>query len=173
MSPMKDSCVEYQHVEAASDNTMDQCVFRREVDVEDHSSVMMQLEGGIRASYAQCHFAPDDGRNYTLIGTEGRIENLDDGSKVILRMRNRSNRWKNLANSDLSVKPAPGGHGGADPQICRDFVDMLLDGRRPLATPLAERMSVAAGCAATWSLRHNWQPVDVPPVPADIRDRVY
>jgi len=57
--------------------------------------------------------------------------------------------------------------------ICRDFVELVQSGKRPLATPLAGRMSVAAGCAATWSLRNGWQPVDIPPVPADLRDVVY
>lgn len=171
--PEKDTCVEYQYEDRASDNKMDLCVFRKEVDVEDSNIVMMELEGGIRASYMQCHFTPDYCRNYTIIGTEGRLENLDDGSKVIIRMRDQSKRWRNLANYDLAVKPASGGHGGADPVICKDFIDMLLDDKRPLATPLAGRMSVAAGCAATWSLRNGWQPVAVPPVPDDIQDRVF
>ena len=169
----KEKCVEYQYIDSASDNKMDLCVFRKEVDVEDNSIVMMELDGGIRASYMQCHFTPDYCRNYTFIGTEGRLENLDDGSKVIVRLRDRSKRWKNLADNDLSVKPASGGHGGADPQICKDFIDMILDGKRPLSTPLAGRMSVATGCAATWSLRNNWQPVAVPPVPDDIRDKIF
>lgn len=169
----KEKCVEHQYIDSASNNKMDLCVFRKEVDVEDNSIVMMELDGGIRASYMQCHFTPDYCRNYTFIGTEGRLENLDDGSKVIVRLRDRSKRWKNLADNDLSVKPASGGHGGADPQICKDFVDMILDGKRPLSTPLAGRMSVATGCAATWSLRNNWQPVTVPPVPDDIKDKIF
>jgi hypothetical protein len=121
----------------------------------------------------QCHYAPEYWRNYTFIGTDGRIENLDDGSKVIVNLRDRSKRWRNLANYDLSVKPASGTHGGADPIICQDFLDMILTGKRPISTPLAGRMSVAVGVAATWSIRHAWQPVDLPPVPADIRDKVY
>ncbi len=172
--PEKDTCVEFQHrAVPSSDNARDMCVFRKEVDVEDSSIVMMELDGGIRSSYMQCHFAPDYCRNYTIIGTEGRLENLDDDSKVIVQMRNRSNRWKNLSNYELAVKPASGGHGGADPQICKDFINMLLEGRRPLATPLAGRMSVATGCAATWSLRHDWQPVVISPVPDDIRAKVF
>ena len=170
---VKETCVEYQLDPRPSENKMDMCVFRQEVDVEDNSTVMMQLDGGIRATYMQCHFTPDYARNYTFIGTEGRLENLDDHSQVILRMRNRSNRWENLAHHDLTVKSASGGHGGADPLVCKDFIDMLLDGKRPLSTPLAGRMSVAAGCAATQSIRNGWQPVDIPPVPSDIRDTVY
>ena len=50
---------------------------------------------------------------------------------------------------------------------------MLIEDKRPLSTPLAGRMSVAVGCAATWSIRNGWQAVDVPPVPEDIRDRVF
>jgi predicted dehydrogenase len=169
----KDTCVEFINNSRPTDNQKDQCVFRKEIDVEDNSTVMMELEGGIKATYMQCHFTPDYCRNYTFIGTEGRIENLDDGSKVIVRLRNRSNRWKNLAHYDLSVKPARGGHGGADPLVCKDFVDMIVDGKDPISTPLAGRMSVAAGCAGTWSIRNGWKPVDIPPVPEEIRDKVF
>ena len=170
----RETCVEFQDEGGRpSDNKMDRCVFRKEVDVEDNSTIMMQLEGGIKATYMQCHFTPDYCRNYTFIGTEGRLENLDDGSKVIVRLRDKSNRWKNLANQNLDVKPASGGHGGADPLVCKEFLDVLLDGKQPLSPPLAGRMSVAVGCAATWSIRNDWQPLDIPPVPEDIRDRVF
>lgn len=168
----KDTCVEYQHNPAVANNK-DMCVFRGEVDVEDNSVMMMELEGGIKGTYMQCHFTPDYCRNYTFIGTEGRLENLDDGSKIIVRMRDRSGRWKNLAHQELEVKPATGSHGGADPVICDDFIDMLMEGKTPVATPLAGRMGVAVGCAATWSIRNGWQPVDVPPVPEEIKDKVF
>jgi predicted dehydrogenase len=148
-------------------------VFRKEIDVEDNSTVMMELDGGIKATYMQCHYTPDYCRNYTFIGTEGRLENLDDYSQAIVRLRDKSNRWQNLAHQTIDVKPAAGGHGGADPQICRDFVDMLVNGKQPVATPLAGRMSVAVGCAATESIRNGWLPVDVPPVPEDIRAKVF
>lgn len=170
---IKDECVEYEKGGGSAPNRKNLCVYRKEVDVEDNSVVMMQLEGGIKATYMQCHFAPDYCRNYTFIGTEGRIENLNDSSKVVVRMRDRSNRWSNLANHDLAVKPATGGHGGADPLCCADFVAMLLDGKKPVATPLAGRMSVAVGVAATESIRNGWKPLDIPAVPEDIRDRVF
>jgi predicted dehydrogenase len=63
------------------------------------------------------------------------------------------------------VKRASGTHAGADPVICQDFVDMVLDGKEPLATPEAGRMSVAAGCAGAESMRSGGRPVDVPPLP--------
>ncbi len=76
-----------------------------------------------------------------------------------------SNTWRELADRTYEVKRAVGGHGGADPVICRDFVDMVLDSAEPLATPLAGRMSVAAGVCAARSLRSGGTPVDVPPPP--------
>jgi predicted dehydrogenase len=170
--PVKDSCVEYQHIEDGI-NKRDLCVFRKEIDVEDNSIIMMELEGGIQASYMQCHFTPDYWRNYTFIGTEGRVENLDDSSKVLVKLRDRSNRWKNLADQVIDVKPAGGGHGGADPMVCRDFVEMLQTGRKPIATPMAGRMSVAVGCTATASIRNGGSMMEVPPVHNELSSFVY
>jgi predicted dehydrogenase len=150
---------------------MNMCVFRKGVDVEDQSTVIMELEGGIKAVYLQCHYTPDYWRDYTFIGTEGRMENLDDESKVIVKTRDRSKRWKNLADQVYDIKQAAGEHGGADPLICKDFVDMVLDDKKPVATPLAGRMSVAVGCAATESIRKGLGMVVIRPVPANLKDR--
>jgi len=141
-----------------------QCVFRQEVDVEDNHVMIMELEGGIKAAYLQCHFTPDYHRNYTFIGTEGRVENSEPEMKVWVKTR-RSNSWRELADRTYDVKAAAGGHGGADPVICKDFVEMCLDGKEPIATPVAGRMSVAAGVCAAQSLRQGGVPVDVPPPP--------
>ena len=62
-----------------------------------------------------------------------------------------------------------GGHGGADPVISEDFVNMVLDGVEPRAPPVAGRWSVAAGVCATKSLRSGGAPVDVPPLPDDLK----
>jgi len=158
----RDTCVEYQWTERKA-NQMNQCVFRREIDVEDNSTILFTLDNGIKVTYMQCHYTPDYCRNYTFIGTEGRVENLDDGSQVIVKLRGRSNRWRNLADQRYEVKPATGGHGGADPLVAEDFLDMVLDGVEPLATPLAGRMSVAVGCAGTHSIRNGSCPVEIAP----------
>ncbi len=162
--PEKETCTEFQRWPGH-----EFCCFRREVDVEDNSVVIMELDGGIKATYTQCHFTPDYFRNYTFIGTEGRIENLDDSTRVVCLTRNRSKKSKNLSNRTYEVKPAAGGHGGADPEICDDFVAMILGGKEPVSTPVAGRMSVAVGCAATESLRRGGRVVTVPPLARDLR----
>jgi len=154
---LKETCTEAQF------GSREQCAFRREVDVEDNNVMIMQLEGGIKASYLQCHFTPDYHRNYVFIGTEGRVENSEPDMKVWLKTR-RSNSWRELADRTYDVKTAHGTHGGADPVICEDFLDMVLEGKEPVATPIAGRMSVAAGCAGAESMRNGGTPVDVPPL---------
>jgi len=154
----KDTCTE------ASFDKLNQCAFREEIDVEDNNMIIMEMDGGIKASYLQCHFTPDYHRNYTFIGTEGRMENDELTNKIIVKTR-RSNTMRQYADRIYEVKAAEGTHGGADPNICKDFVDMILYGKEPIATPLAGRMSVAVGCAATESIRSGGRVVNVAPIP--------
>ena len=143
---IKDTCPD------VSLNRLTQCAFREEIDVEDNSMLIMELENGIKASYMQCHFTPDYSRNYTFIGTKGRIENDDVNDKVYVKTR-KSGSWQEMSDITYEMKEMPGTHGGADPRICQDFVSLALHDKQPLTTPLAARMSVAAGCAATESIR--------------------
>ena len=146
----------------------DLCAFRRAVDVEDVSVVVARYASGALAAYQQCHFAPHYERNYTFIGTEGRIESDEPHGKVHLYRRTPG---------EMQVEPTEvhecasrfGGHGGADPQIARDFVDMVVDGKAPRAPAVAGRWSVAAGVCATESLRRGGEPVDVPDLPDDLK----
>ena len=130
--------------------------------------VLMDLASGVQVCYLQCHFTPDYERNYTFIGTEGRVEDFSREGMVRLFTR-ETKTWKAYADRTYKVKPARGGHGGADPVICMDFLDMVQNGKEPVATPLAGRMSVAAGVAATHSLRSGGVPTDVPPPPDWLR----
>lgn len=162
--PEKTKCPEFETLQGH-----DLCVFRKEVNVEDNSVVMMELDNGIKAVYTQCHFTPDYFRNYTFIGTEGRMENLDDGSKISVLMRSQTKKWKNLADRTYKIRPAEGGHGGADPQIVNDFIDMITLGKSPVATAVAGRMSVATGVAATESLRAGGRVIKIKPLPPQFK----
>jgi len=161
-------CTECEDLDTCPDvfaaPTRQQCAFRQEVDIEDNNLVLMELEGGIKAAYLQCHFTPDYVRNYCFIGTKGRMECVDADGPITVLTR-RGNEPLKLANRTYTVKPAEGGHGGADPVIAGDFVNMLLTGKEPVATPLAGRMSVAVGVRAAESLRNGSIPLEVPPPP--------
>ena len=133
------------------------------VDVEDVSMMLMQLESGAIASYQQCHFAPDAWRNYTVIGTEGRIENFGDApGEATVRLWNKNRfAYAEKGDDEYAVPTAPGTHGGADPLIVEDFLAFLTTGRKPATSPYAGRQAVAAAIASTESLRNGSRPVDV------------
>lgn len=139
-----------------------------QIDVEDHSMVLMQLANGVQASYQQCHYTPDDVRNYTVIGTEGRIENYGDNPTpekwASVHLWNCRSGYQEMGHEIFRIRPVPGTHGGADPQIVDDFLEFLRTGRSAGATPLDARMAVAVGCLATQSLREGNVPFDIPPV---------
>ncbi|MCW3816015.1 Gfo/Idh/MocA family oxidoreductase [Micromonospora sp. DR5-3] len=134
------------------------------IDVEDLSMVHMQLDNGVFASYQQCHFTPDYWRNYTVIGTEGRLENFGDAEGAVIKVWNRRSDYRADADFTVPVRTPEGSHGGADPRLIQEFVQFIRAGGATITSPVAAREAVAAGHAATISLREGSRVVDVPPV---------
>ena len=148
--------------------------FRRlnhRIDVEDLSSMQMKLDNGVFATYAQCHYTPDYWRNYTIIGTEGRLENFGNGEPgTHLRLWNKRASWNEKADATYRIPIQKGSHGGADPKIIGEFLRYVREGGHTDTNPLAARESIAAGCAATHSLRHGGIPQHLrAPSPAIVR----
>jgi predicted dehydrogenase len=133
------------------------------IDVEDLSMMQTRLKNGVFACYQQCHYTPDYWRNYTFIGTEGRIENDGDIQEdAVIRLWNKRTDYNREGDVVFPVPPGAGGHGGADGQIVAEFLRFVRDGGEINTSPLAARYSVATGCAATESLRNGGVPVKVP-----------
>jgi len=134
------------------------------VDVEDVNMMLMQLDNGVLASYQQCHFAPDAWRNYTIIGSEGRIENFGDApGKAVVRLWDHA-RLEAPVTGDLEyhVPEVAGWHGGSDDRIIDEFIRFVREGGTTATSPIAARQAVAAGCMATESVRNGGQPMDIP-----------
>ena len=141
------------------------------LDVEDLSMMQMELDNGVLCSYQQCHYTPDAWRNYTIIGTEGRIENFGDTpGACVVRLWNRRTSYNPYGDEQYYIPPVPGGHGGADPEIVSDFIRVVRENVRARISPVAARASVAAGCAATQSLRLGGDAVDIPPPPVSLAE---
>lgn len=142
---------------------LEQTGFSPVIDVEDHNMVMMQLANGAQACYMQCHYTPDAERNYTFIGTRGRIENIGDhGACHIHVWTTRGPR----ATPDVvySLKPATGSHGGSDPAIVSEFLRFVRDGGSTNTSPVAARDAVAVGVLGHASMRAGSVPQDIPPL---------
>ena len=139
------------------------------IDVEDLSQMLMELDNGVFCSYQQCHFTPDGWRNYTIIGTEGRIENFGDSpGNCVVKLWNRRAHFNPWGDEQFFIPPVTGSHGGADPMIVQAFVDYVRFGKKVSTSPIAARNAVAAGCLASESLRNGGAPQQVPPVPRKI-----
>jgi len=141
------------------------------IDVEDVSMMLMHLDTGGLASYQQCHYAPDGWRNYTIIGTEGRVENFGDmpGDGVV-RLWNRRAYYHPEGDEQFPIAEEGGSHGGSDPKIVAEFVRYVREGGKVATSPVAARYSVAAGCKAAESLRSGSTPMDVPRLPQELVD---
>ena len=139
------------------------CAFRMEIDIEDNQVAIFQLDNGVKGSYLQCHFTPEYRRNYTVIGTEGRLE-IDLERRKIVQIDRPSNieRYQSeypeeppQISHDIKGEYGKYTHGGADPLIAQAFLDYLLRDVPPVASALDGRMSVAAACGAVDSLRNG------------------
>jgi predicted dehydrogenase len=139
------------------------------IDVEDVSMMQMELDNGVFCSYEQCHYTPDGWRNYTIIGTEGRVENFGDspGASVV-RLWNRRTHYNPSGDEQFFIPEVSGGHGGADPAIVAEFIAYLRGESKMSTSPVAARYSVAAGCLAAESLRSGGKPKVVPRVDAKL-----
>ncbi|WNE94170.1 Gfo/Idh/MocA family oxidoreductase [Streptomyces luomodiensis] len=143
------------------------------IDVEDLSMMLAQLDNGVLASYQQCHFTPDYWRNYTVIGDEGRLENLGDGidgdpATINVWNRRRSGYRSDADHSIPLTSPSDGLHGGADQALVEEFLRFATTGGPTETSPIAAREAVAAAVAATTSLRANGTPVSVPELAPEV-----
>lgn len=127
----------------------DKCAFRKEIDVEDNHVVIVEYENGVRASYNECHYTPDDNREYIFIGDKG---------KLYMRNRGGMNHYikveKRLTGevSEYTFPVAPVGHSGGDIGVVQDFIDCIKSGKKPLADSESAYLSVLIGESAEESI---------------------
>lgn len=138
------------------------------IDIEDVSMMLMDLGDGVTASYEQCHFTPDYWRNYTVIGTRGRMENFGDTVGGVIRVWNRRHNWNPQGDLEIPIAGEGQGHQQADLLTLAEFLHDVSIGAPTGATAIAARNAVAAGALATESLRDRSMPRDVPPPPSEL-----
>ncbi len=135
------------------------------LDVEDVNHLLMRLDNGVLVTYQQCHYTPDAWRNYTIIGTEGRIENIgDEPGNCQIRIWNKRTGFNERGDERIDIPAVDGGHGGADPLIIDEFLQYVRYGKPTTTDPLAARAAVAAGVLGAESIRSGGATMQVPPV---------
>jgi predicted dehydrogenase len=140
------------------------------IDVEDVAMVHMTLDNGVLAACEQCHYTPDYWRNYTVIGTEGRLENIGDTAGGTVKVWNRRREWSVAGDLEFPIGGDEVGHADADAITMAEFLRFAAWGEAPTLSPTAARAAVAAGALAAHSMRNGSIPVDIPPLPDDVLD---
>lgn len=138
------------------------------IDVEDLSMMLMRMESGVLASYQQCHFTPDYWRNYTVIGTQGRLENFGDGSTGVIKLWNKRTNFNPDGDEQFPILGNSEGHDDADQLIVDEFLRFVANGAQTETSPLGAWYCVAAGIQATDSLRDGSTPRTIPPLDSEL-----
>jgi len=135
------------------DHPRTQCAFRREIDCLDNHMVLMEFENGVKASYDECHYTPDDNREYIFIGTKGKLKLDDRAGKLTMELRH--------SGDVMEYRPSAGreGHGGGDPRLIEDLAHAIDSRTQPLAGVKAGLESIRVGLMAHESIRRDGQVV--------------
>jgi predicted dehydrogenase len=166
----------YFEAESADRYVRDGCVWDPEIDIEDQLHVHIVYESGIQVDYSLVAYSPIESLHVAIEGTQGRLEHTtiyDTGWCV-----GRGNRLPGVENvrgetqrlflpgkgiTEIPIARGEGEHGGADPQLRRDFF------ARPWDKPPNEKMAsldqavqaVLIGAAVNQSLAAGGRPVQV------------
>ena len=128
----------------------DACAFSREIDVCDNSVVNVLYESGAKLSYTEVHFSPDYVREFSFVGTKGRIEVAaphNGPQEIFLSFRHRPRKLMHE-----TIEASPGGHGGGDRAMMREFVNAIREKRAPLTDFSAGRECAAISISAEQSI---------------------
>lgn len=112
-----------------------QCVWKTDMDVVDHQSVVVAFEDGCTATLNMVGGCSKPSRSIHLIGTRGEISGcLEDSAFVVRHIDPRPGHEYTEEVVDLKVTGdmtgAQGGHGGGDERLVRDFATYVR-GRNP------------------------------------------
>lgn len=138
------------------------CVWKSEMDVVDHQSVVIDFADGCTATLNMVGGAARPSRSIHIIGTRGEIQGVFEESKFVIRtIDTRPGHEYAEEVVDLKITGdmtgAQGGHGGGDSRMVADFV-RLLGGNEPSLSTTTLEDSIAGhlvGFRANQSLREG------------------
>jgi predicted dehydrogenase len=120
----------------------DECMYLSEKDTHDQGIAIVEYTNGATASHSEYFATPITNRHYLLEGTAAHAEGDFEKAAVEWQERWGDKRHQCEASTDT------GGHGGADANIIRAFLNEIRTGERPRASPIDGLWSVAVGVAA-------------------------
>lgn len=119
----------------------DICMYLSDKDTHDQGIAIVEYDTGATASHSEYFATPVTNRHYLLEGTKGHVEADLHGNSIMHTVRWSEEKVR------YNVNRPTGGHGGADPMMCAEFIRCVLSGERPAASGVDGAWSVAIGQA--------------------------
>ena len=145
-----------EHIEAPSmDDKLEslktspygQCVWKTDMDVVDHQSVVIEFADGCTATLNMIGGTAKPSRSIHLVGTKGEIQGtMEDSTFVLRHIDPRPGCEYSEEIIDVNVQGdmtgAQGGHGGGDMRLVEDFIK-VLNGAAPSisSTPITDSIN--------------------------------
>ena len=138
----------------------DTCVYAKAANIDDNSLVLIDYDNHTRAFYGECHFTPEYTREFTLIGSEGKMTGFynNECEFKITVTRAESPRETRV------FRPRPvmaGGHGGSDNLAMIEFARRIRE-RDRAEKEFWEIVDGAAIAVAATDSSETGQPADIP-----------
>ncbi len=123
----------YRQAEADDGYLRDGCVFDECVDAEDQASVIYRYESGVQVTFSLTAFAAIESHHLRIQGTKGELEYFvsydtawADGNITVPGLESFTGERlmlfiPNEGIRQVEIPKIEGGHGGADPQLRREF----------------------------------------------------
>lgn len=130
-------------IESLKTSPYGQCVWKTDMNVVDHQSVLIEFEDSCTATLNMIGGCSRPSRSIHLIGTHGEIQGcLEDSKFTIRHIDARPGHEFSEQTVDLNITGdmtgARGGHGGGDSRLVADFLDYLNGKTRSLSTTSLE-----------------------------------
>jgi predicted dehydrogenase len=102
------------HLEAIRTGPYGRCVWKCDNDVVDHQVVSMLFDGDVTATFTMTAFNVGGGRKLRVSGTEGELI-FEEPHIQIKTFADRNTQ-------QIQIGAEPGGHGGGDTRVVRDWL---------------------------------------------------
>lgn len=113
--------------EALRSGPYGRCVYHCDNNVVDHQVVNLKMTDGSTISHTMCGFTSEISRYAKFMGTRGEI--IADMAENIIRITRFGEETEVIDISQLADDFS--GHGGGDKRLVEDFLDMIIEGRKP------------------------------------------
>lgn len=124
-------------------NPFGRCVYRCDLQIVDHQSLLISFADGATGTFSMNGGAAASGRHIHITGTRGEIQGIFEEQRFTVSLiAPEAPSGKAMRTVDVSAAQQGNAHGGGDQAIIRDFISLLRGGDpSPCCTTLDDSMT--------------------------------